>query len=125
MTTDVKIQHDEEDEIRNLLLWHSVTKVSEDTLTLDDGRTLKIQPNWGCGGCSSGNYDLDELNGSPNAITAVEFVTESIDDNVYADGYVYQIFVYAEDQRIKLLEVSGDDGGGWNYGTGYWITVST
>ena len=39
-----------------------------------------------------------------------------------SDMYSYSIFVLAEDNRIKVLQVDGDDGNGY-YGTGYRILV--
>lgn len=108
----------DEDEIKALLLGHTVTKVDDETLTLDDGTVLTIIGNSGCGGCSNGHYSLDELNDCPNnAIMNVEF-----DEDSNPDGDdVFRLYVYAEHERIKLLEVSGHDNG-W-YGVGYWIEV--
>lgn len=114
----MKISHTDEDDIKSLLMGRKVTKVADDMLTLNDGRTLTIVPNDGCGGCSNGWYSIDELNGCDNMITNVTF------DNVGKGDYdTFQVFVYAEHQQIKLLEVSGGDNG--YYGRGYWITVST
>lgn len=101
-------------QLRELLLWHSVVKVADDTLALDNGVQLRVVPNSGCGGCELGNYVLAELNDSPNAITAVDF--EDV------DGETYRIFVIAEDRRLKLAEVTGSDNG--YYGTGYWVEVT-
>ncbi len=114
------VNHYEQEEIRNLLLGRTVAKIHDDALSLDNGLILKIHPNEGCGGCSSGWYDISELNECPiNAIMNVEFTEE--EQNGY-DDYVYKIFVLAEDQRIKLLEIGGSDGNGY-YGTGYWIEI--
>jgi hypothetical protein len=114
-----RIKEDQEDEIRALLLGRTVTKVDDDQLLLDDWTHLTIIPNdTGCGGCSNGWYDLTELNDCPvNAITAVEF--ELGDAEVRGDAF--RLFVLAEDQRIKLLQVEGHDNG--YYGSGYWIAV--
>ncbi len=86
------------------------------TLTLDDGTTLTITPNDGGCICGAGDYWLTELNTCTNAIMAVEF-----DDS--PGGGAYRIFVLAENERIKLMEIQGSDGNGY-YGTGYWIEVS-
>jgi hypothetical protein len=82
-------------------------------------------PNTGCGGCSSGNYELTVLNGCDNAITNVELATDDYEDE--EDGYYetdtsYKIFVFTEDKRITLAQVDGTDGNGY-YGTGYEIYV--
>ena len=117
-----QIDNYEEDAIRELLLGHRVAKVADDHLRLDDGTLLKIVGNEGCGGCSSGWYELTDLNDCDNIVTAVEFAERSVDpDNEWSDA-VYEVFVLAEDQRINLFAVEGTDGNGY-YGTGYRILV--
>lgn len=111
----------EEKEIAELLFGRKVKKVGDDTLELDNGLVLEIIPNEGCGGCSSGWYSLKELNGCDNAITNVEFICDADVVDKY-DETSYKIFVLAEDKRIKLLQVDGDDGNGY-YGSGYEIIV--
>lgn len=108
------------EQLQEILVGHSIRKVTENTLELDNGQRLKIVPNEGCGGCSSGWYDLTELNESPNVITRVE-----TEEATSADGYgtSYRIYVYAENQQIKLAQVDGDDGNGY-YGTGYEVVVA-
>ncbi len=112
-----------QDEIRDLLLGR---KVADDTLTLDDGRTLLLVGNEGGCSCGSGDYALTELNGADNVITSVEFEdnpeTEDKDFNMAGDGH-YRIFVYANNTKINLATFEGSDGNGY-YGTGYSITVT-
>lgn len=112
-----------EKEIRELLLYRKVIKVIEedDTLILDNGTELTFVGNEGCGGCGSGWYSVVELNECDNAITNVEFVCDEDTEDDY-DTTSYKIFVCAEDKRIKLAQVDGDDGNGW-YGTGYTLYV--
>lgn len=112
----------ETDEIKNLLMYRKVVKVVGDTLFLDNGIELEVVPNPGCDGCGSGWYEIVELNECDNIITDVEFVSEDIDDLTSDNDTSYKIFVYAEDKKIKLVQVDGSDGNG-NYGTGYSITV--
>lgn len=110
----------QEDEIKKLLLFQKIVKVTDDTLFLDNGTELKIIGNEGCGGCSSGWYDVTELNGCDNAITDVEF--DCIDNETDYGDTSFQIFVYAEDEKIKIAQIDGTDGNGC-YGTGYSIQV--
>ena len=124
-----RLDYNDEDEIRALLIGHSVAKAADDKLTLDDGTVLEIIGNDGCGGCASGNYWLDDLNDCLNIITAVTF-DDTANDHADLDAYgfyegqrSYRIFVYAENKQINLLTVSGDDGNGY-YGTGYSIKVT-
>lgn len=110
--------------IRDLLTGHSVAKVAEDHLQLDDGTMLRIVPNDGGCSCGAGDYELANLNGCDNVITNVEFDYSpgGVDyDRCDGAGY-YRIYVYAGHEKISLLSVEGDDGNGY-YGTGYWILV--
>lgn len=115
------IEYYEKEKITELLMFRKVVEVKDDTLILDNGTELQILPNEGCGGCGAGWYSLIELNECDNVITNVEF--ECDDDTVDKyDGTSYKIFVYAENQKLKLLQVDGDDGNGY-YGTGYSIVA--
>lgn len=115
------LRETDELKIKDLLLWHKIVKVDiqNDLLVLDNGVTLMFFGNEGCGGCESGWYSVTELNGCDNVITDVQFECEYLDDY---DGLSYKIFVFAEDKKIKLVEVDGTDGNGY-YGTGYSIRV--
>lgn len=117
---EATFSHTDEEQIRQLLLFHKITAVKEDTLYLDNDTELQILPNEGCGGCSNGWYDLTELNGCDNIITNVEFECEQTDD--YGECFSYKIYVFAENQKIKLVQVDGYDGNGY-YGTGYDVRV--
>ena len=118
-----ELYFDEEQEIRELLMYRKIVKVDDDTLYLDNGVELQVLPNEGCGGCGNGWYSIEELNGCDNAITNVEFECERLNpDDRWSDEYSYKIFVYAEDTKIKIVQVDGDDGNGY-YGTGYSIRV--
>lgn len=120
MTTKVYDENDVE-EVTNLLVGRKVSKVSDDTLLLDDGTLLRLEGNEGCGGCSNGYYDLSELNEVDNIITAVEL--EYTDLDKYGESGVYKIFVYADNTKINLATFEGGDGNGY-YGTGYYIHVT-
>lgn len=119
-----------EQAVRELLIGRkvvSVEQVGENTYygiehiaTLDNGVTLVFQGNQGCGGCSEGWYEVDELNRVDNAILGVEF-EQGDKKGAWGSIDAFRIFVYAENEKIKLLEVSGHDNG--YYGTGYYVTV--
>lgn len=109
-----------EDYIKELLIGHSIKKVDNNTLQLDNGIKLRFYGNDGCC-CGAGCYDITELNDCPNIITNVEFNIEH-NEEVWNEEYSYRIFVYAENKQIKLLQCDGDDGNGY-YGTGYHIDI--
>ena len=114
--------YDEEEKIKELLMFRKIIRVDNNTLYLDNGIELEILPNEGCGGCSSGWYSIEEINGCDNAITNVEFECKCTDEEYHQEDYSYKIFVFAEDTKIKIVQVDGSDGNGY-YGTGYEIRV--
>lgn len=127
MHKDRTLCEQNEKEIEELLLGHKVTVDDYDTLILDNGVVLQINPNIGCYGCESGNYYLQHIASVNNAITNVEFVNdyEVNDDDYYDEEDYYQhyrIFVIADGVTTELLDVYGTDGNGY-YGTGYKIDV--
>ena len=115
------INQDEQDRVKELLLYKKIIKVDEDCLYLSNGVTLQIVANEGCS-CGAGYYSITELNTCDNVITDVELVADYVSSSEEGDNYSYKIFVYAEDNRIKVLQVDGSDGNGY-YGTGYLIYV--
>lgn len=122
-----RLEEYDEKEIKKLLIGRKVKVVGDNgqlaTLELDNGLILEVLANEGCGGCSSGWYSIWNLNNVDNAITNVEFECDNLDPkkNDWNDTS-YKIFVFCEDTRINLLDVTGSDGNGC-YGTGYSITV--
>lgn len=115
------IYYTDKEAIVDLFVGKSVRKVDEYTLQLNDGTLLEIEPNQGCGGCSSGNYELDYLNECENIITNVEVKETSEGPDKWDTTDHFEIFVYSGHQKINLLCVSGWDNG--YYGQGYWINV--
>lgn len=96
-------------------------------MTLDDGRVVYVAPNQGGCACSAGDYFLKSLERVDNIITRVDFETVEVPDPDYPDtswasNTAYRIFVFADNERINLLSVEGDDGNGY-YGTGYELVV--
>lgn len=133
-----RVDHEEREKIRDLLMGRKITKVDDRHLLLDDGTVLKfIDTDGGCA-CSAGCYDLSVLNGGgvDNIITDVKFDYRPLGDDVTdeqgnyikyddprrADMGFYRIFVFADNQQINLAQWDGDDGNGY-YGTGFSILV--
>ena len=120
------VDQDSESEIRELLIGRKIIEIeNDDTFVLDNGMKLKVEPNEGCGGCSSGWYEINHIASVNNAITNVEFDVEE-DANydswdTWGDTH-YKIFVIADGIQTELLDVYGTDGNGY-YGTGYEIHV--
>jgi hypothetical protein len=115
------LNQEDAEAIGALLLGHTIIKVSESELQLDDGTVLQLEGNEGGCACNAGDYELRELNGCDNVITNVELVNSPCGDGQDGDG-TYRIFVYADNRKINLATFEGSDGNGY-YGTGYTIEV--
>lgn len=114
--------NDDHAAVEELLMGRTVEVLDPHTIRLDNGVVLELPDTDGGCACSAGCYDLTALNSVPNIITRVEFVDDPAGDDYPTGGGVYQIFVYAAEQRINLATWEGSDGNGW-YGTGYAIHV--
>ena len=118
-----RVDGEDIDEVKKLLLYRKIVEARKknDTtgeLVLDDGTVLFVAANDPCAeNCDCGEWYLDDLNTCNNVITNVDIVYDAkgCDENI-------QIFVYAEDTRIKAIEVSGNEGNGY-YGRGFMIHV--
>lgn len=100
------------------------TQHADARLTLDDGTVLYLTGNEGCGGCPSGNYDLEKVATVDNIITSARIEADPddyYDDKDRDEGY-YRIYVIAEATEINVAEFVGTDGNGY-YGTGFELTV--
>lgn len=107
-----------EGDLSALLVGRSIAEVEGDRIILDDGTCLDVVPNSGCGGCSSGNYWIEEIAAFENAITRVSYVES---DRGFEN--LYEIFVYAATgPSARILAVAGEVGNGY-YGSGYVILV--
>ena len=121
------LDHDDHQDIRNLLLGRKIVDVDGDYMLLDNGTTVLLESNGGCGGCDAGHYwTVGDIAKVDNIITAVEFEEGSrtiTEEDGWEETYtVYKVFVVAEDKRFNLFTVEGDDGNG-HYGSGYMLHV--
>ena len=117
------LDHSDKSELEELLMGRRVTKVNDDHLVLDDGSVLRVVGNVGGCSCGAGDYDLSILNSVANVITKVEFDYDPDSDHEeYRNESFYRIFVYAENEKINLMQFDGSDGNGY-YGTGFHILV--
>lgn len=116
--TKKTIEYGDDKAFNELLVGRKVTAVTEDTLVLDDSTVLTVEPNIGGCSCGAGDYWINELNSCDNIITKAE--TEWSENDDYNN--VIRLFVYAENKKINLIEVEGNDGSGY-YGSGYEVAV--
>lgn len=115
----MSIYWEEGEKLKELFVGKSVKKVDDEHLLLSDGTKVKLV---GISDCCA-YYDLMELNDCENVITNV---VVSTDVGFGSDGYTasgtYNLFVFADNQKINLATFEGTDGNGY-YGTGFWIEV--
>ena len=113
-------------DIQDLIYGQSVVEVrhiDDDNikLILSNGLILHAMSNEGCGRCSNGWYDIDnilDLGITGNVITKVE--VESPECSF--DG-TYKLFIYSMDKRMLEVDFTGCDNG--YYGTGIIIHVKS
>jgi hypothetical protein len=94
----------------------------EGLLVLDDGTKLYLTGNDGGCACSAGCYPLESVAKVDNVITRAGVYKSPRDDYDLDGEGVYQIFVFADNEKINVATFEGDDGNGY-YGTGFQVTV--
>lgn len=114
------VKESDTSEIEELLLGCRVVDVRDDLLVLDNGTVVEVIPNDGGCSCGAGDYSIESLTKVNNIITKVEFDYDPSSD--YDNGTGYKIFVYADNEKINLLSVVGNDGNGY-YGTGFTLKI--
>lgn len=90
-------------------------------LILSNGLVLHAKSNEGCGGCSNGWYDIDnilDLGITGNVITKVE-----VESPECVENGTYKLFIYSLDKRMLEVDFTGGDNG--YYGTGIVIYVKS
>lgn len=125
MTKTTRLDHDDHDEIAELLTGRRIATVNEDseTLELDDGTIVKVVPNDGGCSCGAGDYFLKALGATDAAITRAEVIVEdAVEGQEYGETR-YRIQVYAAGVPVNAVVIEGDDGNGY-YGTGFQLIVS-
>lgn len=119
-----RIDHDEDDRIKELFIGRRVIAAEAYVLTLDDGTRVTVEPNEGCGGCTAGWYELERIATAENVITAVGVEEEVVTGDPDGADDRYRLFVYAAgvDAKAEIVTVKGCDGNGY-YGTGFSLVV--
>lgn len=111
------------------LVGHRIVAMTEEVIKLDNGVTLNIQLNEGCGGCSSGWSELDVVNFNKKYSEAA--VMNVVYESYYTDKEKnknygqdeFKIFIYLVNKEV--IEIDGDEGvGNGEYGSGFWISVT-
>ena len=115
-------------DIQDLIYGQSVVEVRHVDeynikLILSNGLVLHAMSNEGCGGCSNGWYEIDnilDLGVTGNVITKVE--VESPEDAWWG---TYKLFVYSRDKRMLETNFTGSTDDKGYYGCGIIIHVKS
>lgn len=119
MTTKTLSNYDSNEAFAEVLVGRKIVAAGNESLTLDDGTVLEIEPNYGCGGCPSGNYWIDQLVSFDNVITNVQLELGESEDGT---DDRYSLFVYSGAVFTEAMAIEGNVGNGY-YGSGFEITV--
>lgn len=114
--------------LKELLVGRRIVEVKDegfDTsgLVLDNGTTIYVVPNEGCGGCTAGRWWIERIDKADSAITDVRWdeKTFNYDEryNEECDNRV-KIFVYTESdiEAKEILTLEGYEDNGF-YGEGF------
>lgn len=97
-------------DLKRELIGRTITSIdeSENTLTLDDGRTLVFRDTWDC--CAWFDANLKAGNLTDNAITALK-VTDRQEEE-YGDED-YTIHIFAANKKIADLDINGNPTSGY------------
>lgn len=122
---DELIDGESRTELESVLLGRRIVAVDEsaETLTLDNGDVLTVEPNYGGCSCGAGDYELSSLATCDNAIMRVEVRQTDIGEEDWETTERLSIFVYAEGLTAEVVSVVGDEGNGY-YGRGFNIRVT-
>lgn len=106
---------DDEGGISALLVGRKVVVAENNRLTLDNGVKVLVK---GLSDCCAW-YGVTSLNTVDNIITSA-WVDVDPDPETY--DKVFRIFVFADNEKINLATLEGNDGTGY-YGTGFTLEV--
>lgn len=106
------------DALAPLLVGKSIESIdtTQDTVRLTDGTVLAFDEGGGC--CAWFSAQLKESNLTENVITAVREVDSGNKD----EDYLFTIAVFAVNQEVMSVEVTGDEGSGY-YGSSFDLRV--
>lgn len=114
--------------LKELLVGRRIVEVKDEGydnsgLVLDNGTTIYVVPNEGCGGCTTGRWRIERIDKVDSAITDVrwEEKTFNYDENYEEDCDTrVKIFVYTESdvEAKEILTLEGYEDNGF-YGEGF------
>lgn len=119
----MEITETDQDRLEKLFVGRRIVGAEGDTLTLDNGTTVRCEGNVGGCQCGAGDYDLTKIAAFDNVITSVQVDTTEVKGDYGYPVTVYRLFTYAAGVGESVAEFTGDDGNGY-YGTGFALHVS-
>lgn len=115
---DAKFYSVHASDLSPLLVGKSIESIDthQDTVRLTDGTVLAFDGGGDC--CAWFSAQLKESNHTENVITAVREVDSGNKD----EDYLFTIAVFAVNQEVMSVEVTGDEGSGY-YGSSFNLRV--
>ena len=105
------------------LVGHRITKITHESIELDNGYVVKIHPNYGCD-CGKGNsfIDFPSAKGALDAaIMNVKYEETEYDEQFSEPGF--KIFVLMKNHKICFEGNDASDGEPY-YGSGFWVDAT-
>jgi len=114
-------QYELADILKELVIGHAIVKAEGDTLTLDNGTTIRVEDSSDC--CAWGTAYFGDLADSQNVITRVEGAsTNSGDDDEYGLGSA-RVFLLTDAGTAMVIDQQWEPSNGY-YFYGLYLTVT-
>ena len=103
------------------LVGQRIYKITNNTIELENGTILTIDPNKGCDVCNAGWAEMNITPSNPYFDAAVMNVEYKDMSNKRSDSF--KIFIYmADNSSVTMNGNNGNDNG--YYGSGFWVSVT-
>ena len=103
------------------LVGQRIYKITNNTIELENGTILTIDPNKGCDVCDTGWAEMNIVPSNPYFDAAVMNVEYKDMSNKRSDSF--KIFIYMTDNSSVTMDGNNGNDNGY-YGSGFWVTVT-
>lgn len=103
------------------LVGQRIYKITDNTIELENGTILTIDPNKGCDVCDAGWAEMNITTSNPYFDAAVMNVEYKDTDDIRSDSF--KIFIYMADNTFITMEGNNGNDNGY-YGSGFWVSVT-
>lgn len=103
------------------LVGQRIYKITNNTIELENGTILTIDPNKGCDVCNAGWVEMNITPSNPYFDAAVMNVEYKDMSNKRSDSF--KIFIYMTDNSSVTMNGNNGNDNGY-YGSGFWVSVT-